>query len=210
MSFWFTMKNLLIIVFAAFVSFFHVQAQSTVLDMPETWHLGELQLIDDSVIEGEFRYDLLTETIQLLNENNKVQTFTTQQVFSLTLYDQEVNGIRNILVLPYINESGYERPKLFEVIVEGKATLLARGYFVKWGDPQHPMTLSKHAYIFDGMFIMNEDGEINKILLQRANVANQFGDQQAKLKKFMKKERLKLDDLPDVTKLFEYYNNELH
>ena len=203
------MKIFSILTLICCVSLFEIEAQSIVPSMPDVWHLGELQLIDDSIIEGEFRYNLNTETVQL-KEGSKVKTFNTKQVFSLTLYDQEVRGIRNILVLPYSNESGYQRAKLFELIVDGKISLLVRGYFVKWGDPQHPMTLSKHVYIFENMFIMNEDGVINKLLLQRTNVANQFGDQQAKLIKYMRKEQIKLDDLPDVTKLFEYYNNELY
>ena len=59
------------------------------------------------------------------------------------------------------------------------------------------------------LYFANDKGQIFESTGRTKDVITYFDDNQAELKKYIKKEKLKLDELPDVAKLVRHYNNDL-
>lgn len=186
------------------------------------WHPGELTLNDRTLLKGSLKYNFELETVQI-QVGETTQTFDASQVLSFVFFDQVYKGRREIYSLPYATQSGYQRPKFFEVIVEGKMTFLVREYLVTQDSRNNPsmrsmrqlgtygnlpMTASFQTYLAYNMYFVKEDGVIRESRAKKKDVIDQFDNSQALLKKYAKQEKLKLDRLEDIAKLVRYYNNE--
>ena len=60
------------------------------------------------------------------------------------------------------------------------------------------------------MFFVKEDGVIRESSGKRNDILYEFGAARSELKKYVKKEKLKLDQIEDVAKLVLHYNEEIN
>lgn len=186
----------------------------------EQWHKAELKLNDKTVLNGDFNYDLAEEKVQIKLEG-RVETYNASQIEHCVFYDDSIDLLRLMVALPYAEKTGYKRPKLFEVIVKGKMTLLVREYVKTEFNGRTSGRLTKDRFgnmMNDGNHIMNldfnfffarEDGEIRAAKPTQKSVISQFSSNQTDLKKYAKKNKLKMERLEDVVQLVEYYNSGL-
>ncbi|KYG82350.1 hypothetical protein [Roseivirga echinicomitans] len=187
----------------------------------ELWHEGQVNLTDGSVKSGNIKYDLDRQTVQLkIGQRN--ETYDASQVTSFSFLQESINARRMFYSLPYAIQNNYRRPVFFEVVVTGKMTLLAREYVVVRSNNTPSSLNSRYRYLdysgFNGsrsylsykMFFAKEDGTIRESSGKKNDVLYQFGEARSELKKYVKKEKLKLDRLEDVAKLVEYYNKEIN
>lgn len=111
----------------------------------EFWYRGEVKLKDGVVLEGLLNYDLERDMLEV-EQNGRVQSFTASQVtsFVLGLHDnksgkrlKEEMGQRYFYSFAMTKRTGIRREHFFELIVEGKATLLAREYVETLRNPMN-------------------------------------------------------------------------
>jgi len=201
----------------------------------ELWYPGEIRLSDDTYVQGKLKYDLDHDAVQV-QRNGRIETYSPQQVTSFTfkltqrrrtagvIKDEVIN--RHFFSLPFTNNVGYKQQRFFEIVVEGKATLLAREYITtvtnnanqRWGrsrnirrigvidTPQAPVNTRR--VLRHKMFLASLDGKIRELPQKRRDILYLFKDHGATMKAFVKQERLKLDQLYDVARLFTHYNSQ--
>lgn len=187
----------------------------------ELWHDGQVTLIDNSIKQGNVKYDLDMQTVQL-KIGQRTETYDASQVVSFSFLQESINVRRTFYSLPYAIQNNYKRPVFFEVIVAGKMTLLVREYIVTRSDVTPSYFNSRYRYqdysTFNGtrnyisykMFFVKEDGVIRESSGKKNDILYEFGQSRAELKKYVKREKLKLDQIEDVAKLVQYYNEEIN
>ena len=183
------------------------------------WHDGEIYLNDNTVIRGKIKYDIPRDIVQV-ELGDKIKTYSAKLVARFSFIQGNIGVKRNFFTLPYSERFGYkEVPKFFEVITEGKMTLLAREYIAvrttgtrgpydrfSTSRAGGPRTLN-YAYIAYNMFLLDHEGNMMPYNGRRKELYRilEEGDS-ADLKKFAKSNRLKLEKLRDVAKLVAHYN----
>ena len=92
----------------------------------EYWHDGSLTLVDGDVQSGKIKYDFENEVIQFQSDRGVNSAYTCKSFLKFEIMDELQGKPRIFYSLPYSPEGGYESPRLFEVLMEGKMNLLSR------------------------------------------------------------------------------------
>ncbi len=182
----------------------------------EGWHKGTVFLNDGKELSGIIKYDLESDLIHLkLNEQKQI--LAANQFARFSIFQRDIKKQREFISIPFVNKTGYKRPKLFEAIhYSGRGIALLGREFLhissgvrrdqparmkfRWGRPQ----IESVKYEF---YLLREKNEVVLLRGGRKSIANAFGQYQEELKKFIKKNRLETDLLEDIVRLVEYYNS---
>lgn len=189
----------------------------------EEWHQGEIILTDLTVRKGELKYNLDREAVQI-RANNRTETYDASQISSFVFIQKKSNSLRTFYSVPYKTESGYTRPIFFERFIEGKMTLLGREFIAtrslnngltsrsnfrnSFNNP-YGANIPTATFLAYKFYFANDKGQIFESTGRTKDIVDYFEDNHNELKKFIKKEKLKLDELNDVAKLVRHYNNDL-
>lgn len=197
---------------------FSVNAQSLKFQFPsEMWHVGDVQLTDGNKLEGKIKYDILGDVIQV-NVNDKIQTFAANQVQQFRIFQEDIARYRMFYTIPFLNKNGYRRPRFFELIFEGETSLLAREMilittrpprdpYFSGGRRYNPYLSQRSTRILDHeLYLVNSNGVITQLNKKRKDVIYSFDDKYTELKKIIKRNRLKMNNIDDVAILVEEYN----
>lgn len=207
----------LIATFLLISSAFQVDAQTF---PSQQWHPGAVQLTNDTFIVGEIKYDLEHDAVQV-QVGGKTKTYSSQQVASFKIRSEKQRNFRHFFTLPYLNKTGHKRPRFFEVVVEGKATLLAREYIATvtagnsrlgrrsgLNDPNnrnlggYTRTVLAHR-----LYIVNLDGNIQELTSRKKDLFAVLKGHNDDLKAFIKQEKIKIDRIRDMARLVGHYNS---
>tara|TARA_A100000171_G_scaffold47928_1_gene54670 strand:- start:8685 stop:9323 length:639 start_codon:yes stop_codon:yes gene_type:complete len=187
----------------------------------ELWHDGQVTLTDNSIKQGSVKYDLDRQTLQL-KIGQRTETYDASQVASFSFLQESINLRRTFYSLPYAIQNNYKRPVFFEVVIAGKMTLLVREYVVirnnntpssfnsRYRYRDYSNFNTSRSYLAYKMFFVKEDGVIRESSGKRNDILYEFGAARSELKKYVKKEKLKLDQIEDVAKLVLHYNEEIN
>ncbi len=180
----------------------------------ELWHEGKVVLLESDTIAGKVKYDFENDLVQV-NNGYTVKTYSARKLFYFEIFDETAKSYRYFYSLPYgLQQSDYEAPVIFEVLYEGKLTLLSREHLVaenvtpaQYGYYYYPMgpsyTRIRLAYQF---YFLEENGAIERYNLKKRDLLNLFGKKQKEVNQYMKKNRLRHDNLRDLVRITAYYN----
>ncbi|WP_421895732.1 hypothetical protein [Marinoscillum sp.] len=186
---------------AGFVS--HAQEFSS-----EVWHDGYLITTEDDTVRGLIKYDMEANIVQLI-KGNVVKTFSSHKVFYFEIYDKIVDNYRQFYSIPYNVNYNYEIPIIFEVLYEGPLSLLSREAIVQesvsnssayWGGS---FVKDKVHYTF---YFLHKDGKIDLYMGKKSDLMNIMSKHSSEVKSFIKKNRLKTDELRDLIRITAFYN----
>ena len=205
------MKTFLTICIIGILSF---SAQAQVFPS-EVWHDGTVVLINEDTLKGLVKYDIVNDHIQLRNNDEKVLSFSAQKLFYFEIYDKGIKSYRQFYSLPYRVKENYSVPILFEVLYEGRLTLLSRERIVmNEQDVQHYKRLSALGYkpqdsrltlAFD-FYFLEKDGTINKYLPKKRLLLSIMDRKYNEVKKYIKRNNLRHDHITDLVRITAYYN----
>lgn len=174
----------------------------------EVFHEGYLVSSEQDTIRGQIKYDMETNIVQLIR-NNVVKTYSSHNLFYFEIYDQIQNNYRQFYSIPYNVEYNYKIPIIFEVVYEGPLSLLAReaivqqtvnsGYGYSMGS--FVQTILKQTFFF-----LDKKGNIKQFSGKKADLLMIMRDKSSKVKDFIKKNHLRVDDLKDLIRITAYYN----
>lgn len=208
------------ITIAAFLLFcaFSANTQSLRFQFPsEMWHNGDVQLADGNKLVGNIKYDILGDVIQI-NVNDKIQTFGANQIKQFRIFQEDIARYRVFYTIPFLNKNGYRRPRFFELIFEGGTSLLAREMilittrppsdpYFSGGRRYNPYGRQASTRVLDHeLYLLNSNGVITQLNKKRKDVIYSFDDKYSELKKIIKSNRLKMNNIDDVAILVEEYN----
>jgi hypothetical protein len=184
--------------------------QSTAQDWPfEYWHEGKIVLLNGDTLRGQVKYDLQQDLLQYTYGTQKTEAYSARKVLFFEIFDRTVNRYRQFYALPYTTPSSYKAPVFFELLTEGKLTLLAReGLELRTYNSMYyyGASYSRQVLVYK-YFFLEEDGDIVEFTGNKNDLLDRMGKRSEEVEKYMKTNRLKYEDKYDLSKIVTYYNS---
>lgn len=198
------MRNFLITIILLTSFGLHAQKFSS-----EEWHRGFVVTSNQDTVRGIVNYSMETNVV-LVSRNKVVQTFSSQKLFYVEIYDKLVENYRQFYSIPYNVKYDYEVPILFEVLYEGPLSLLAREAIVTQSvnnsssiyGGSYLQSVIEHTYYF-----LDKKGNIKMYAGRKADLYVIMANKQSHVKSFIKKNKLDVSDLRDLIRITAFYNS---
>ena len=172
------------------------------------WHEGRMVLEDGDTLRGNIKYDLQNDLLQL-EANNRLESFTARKVLFFEIFDKTIKRYRQFYSLPYTTSGQYKAPVFFELLSEGKITLLCRetleyrnypSSFYYYGSTTRLVLVNK-------FFLLKDNGTIEPFIGKRSDLIDLLGNKGESVEKYMKTNRLNVDDKYEFAQIVSYYNS---
>ncbi len=179
----------------------------------EYWHKGEVYLLTEESIKGSIRYDLDQNNITIRTPDNKLRSYNASQVEQFWIEDELQKRVRYFYSLPQITKDDYRVLYFFELLTEGKITLLCRENFVvkqvgyyspyMWGG-----WTNGGSYVVqeDDYFLLNNEGNVVDVEEDREAIMNIFGKKKDVMELYLIDHNNKLRNREDLLQMIRYYN----
>lgn len=174
----------------------------------EFWHEGKLVLEEGDTLKGNIMYNLQNDLLQL-ESNNRLESYSARKVVYFQIFDRTSKRYRQFYSLPYALAGAYRAPVFFELLSEGKMTLLCReaveyrsypSTFYYYGTATRQVLVYKY-------FLLTERGEIESFTGKKNDLLALMGNKGEQVEKFMKANKLNVDDRYEFTEIVDYYNS---
>ena len=192
-----------------FIGLFFISASGLAQRFPfEFWHEGKLILEEDDTLRDNIKYDLQSDLIQF-EKDNRLESYTARKIVFFEIFDKTAKRYRQFYSLPYSAQGGYRAPVFFELLAEGKLTLLCReavevksypSSFYYYGSSNRMVLVYKYFFLTDKGVIEQFSGKKNDLIYLMGNQ----GDQ---VEKYMKTNKLNLDNKYHFAQVVDYYNS---
>jgi hypothetical protein len=171
------------------------------------WHEGRVVLLEGDTLRGNIKYDLQQDLIQL-SVSNQNTTFSARKVLFFEIFDTSVRKYRQFFALPFTTVAGYRSPVFFELLEEGKMTLLARESveYRTYNSPYYMGSYSRLVLIYKYYFL-DEKGNINEFNGNKSDLLEMMNMKSEEVEKYIKANKLRYDDKYDFAKIVAYYNS---
>ncbi|MFZ6010583.1 MAG: hypothetical protein ACOYXT_09565, partial [Bacteroidota bacterium] len=129
-------------------------------------------------------------------------------VLFFEIFDSSVHKYRQFYALPFATASGYRAPVFFELLEEGKMTLLTREAleYKTYNSPYYIGSYSRLVLV-NKYFFMQENGDIEEFTGNKNDLLNLMGKKSEEVEKYIKSHRLRFDDKYDLARIVAYYNS---
>jgi hypothetical protein len=172
----------------------------------EFWHNGYLILEGGDTLKGQLKYNLQSDLLQLRTDSH-LETYTARKVVFFEIFDAVTKNYRKFYSLPYASNNSYKAPVFFELLTEGKMTLLTRenleyktySSFYYYGSYTRLVLVNKY-------FLLGDSGNINEFRGKRNDWIYEMGNYGDEVQKYAKSNKLDFDEKKDLTRIIEYYN----
>ena len=202
-------KKACFIFLASSLSFGFTKAQEFSMDM---WHEGRVILMLEDTIPGSLQYDLDNDLIQIAGEG-VIKTYSSRKILCFEFVDALTESFRVFYALPYRVRPNYKAPVIFEIVCEGRLTLLSREHLVVeanttydiYNNPVYLGTTTKLAYDY---YFLYQTGEIVPYYKKKKLLWKEiFRDYGSEMKQYIKENKLKSDRKADIVKMVIHYNS---
>ena len=203
------------IIFFLLISF-NICAQQFPSDL---WHPGLLVTNEGDTIKGDLNYDFENQSIQL-DDGKTLKAYNVNNLYFFEIYDETIRDYRQFYSLMYEVGYNYSVPVLFEIVIEGKLSLLLRerivaesisnNYFPSYYSySMMPRFNNNYSYVnkikYDYFFLQNS-GKIIKFNGKKRDLFNVMSDKNELMKTYFNKNRIILKKMSDLAKVINYYN----
>jgi hypothetical protein len=189
--------------------FFLLSVQTKAQQWPfELWHEGKIILERGDTLKGFVKYDLQQDVVQYTIKDKVVEAFTPRKVLFFEIFDASVHKWRQFYSLPFTITGAYRAPVFFELLEEGKMTLLAREAleYKTYNSPYYAGGYNRQVLV-DKFFLLDEKGDINPFVGNKRDLLELMGKNADDVEKYMKTNRLDFTEKYDFAKIIQYYNS---
>jgi len=174
----------------------------------ELWHEGKIVLAEGDTLRGLIKYDFQQDLVQYNLSDKRTEAFSARKILYFEIFDTSVRKYRQIFALPYTNTSGYRAPIFFELLQEGKLTLLSRESleYRTYNSPYYIGSFSRQVLV-NKYFFLDEKGNITEFTGNKSDLLDLMGKKSDEVEKYIKANRLKYDDKYDFARIVAYYNS---
>lgn len=174
----------------------------------ELWHEGKVVLTSGDTLRGLIKYDLQQDLVQYTFNDRKGEVYTARKVLFFEIFDEAIHKYRRFFALPFTTPTGYRSPVFFELLEEGKMTLLARE-FLEYKTQSSPYFVGSYSRLVldHKFFFLKEDGTIEEFQGNKNDLLDRMGRKSEDVEKYIKTNRLKFDDKYDFARIVDYYNS---
>lgn len=175
----------------------------------ELWHDGKIVLESGDTLRGQVKYDLQQDLVQFSGRKGIIEAYSARKILTFEIFDKLVNQYRQFYSLPYNTASGYRTPVLFELIGEGKLTVLGRERLEvqNSSSPYYYGGSFSRTVLVNKFYLLKENGTIDELSTRKADFMELLGKYENQVNEYMKNNKLKLDDKQDFIKIIAYYNS---
>ncbi|RUA33583.1 MAG: hypothetical protein DSY77_09555 [Bacteroidetes bacterium] len=181
-------------------------------DLPnEMWHPGMIVLDSEDTLRGKIQYDFESNLLQY-SQDKRIRTFTSQNVLYFSFHCQFFKRFRYVYSLPYQLKGRMNVPIFFEILAEGRITLMSREYVVtesnnRFGNPMYSSrAFSSREILTYDYYLLTENGDINRFSEKKKDLYPYFGRLEEKMKDYVKENRLHTDKQADLIKIIDHFN----
>ena len=175
----------------------------------DEWHKGIVVTTDQDTISGEIKYDFPTNMITLVKKE-AVIAFSSHKLIYFEIYDEDYKSYRKFYTIPYKNTSNYMTPILFELQYESVLSLLSREKIVmetsSMGYGYGLPIVSQPSVRYD-FFFLTKAGKITQFSGSKKDLLRILAKKKNELQTFIKRNRLKTDELRDLVRIIAFYNS---
>jgi hypothetical protein len=174
----------------------------------ELWHEGKIVLTEGDTLRGFVKYDLQQDLVQYSLDDKRVEAFTAKRILFFEIFDASVHKHRSFYALPYNINPGYSAPIFFELLQEGKMTLLSREALEmrSYNSPYYVGSYSRMVLV-NKFFFLDEKGGISSFTGNKRDLLDLMGKKADEVDKYIKANRLDYENKYDFAKIVEYYNS---
>ena len=174
----------------------------------EYWHEGKIVLDTGDTLIGAVKYEMQSDLLQF-QANEKNQSFTARKVLFYEIFDVTIKQYRQFYSLPYSVSNGYKAPVFFELLAEGKITLLCRealeyrsysSSFYYYGSNTRLVLVYKY-------FLLQDDGDIVEYNGKKNDWLDVMDKRSEDVQRYAKANKLSFDDKNELVKIITYYNS---
>jgi hypothetical protein len=187
--------------------FFSVQANSQEFAF-EIWHDGKVITTSGDTLRGMIKYDFQQDLIQFNNKRGNIEAMSARKVLFYEIFDNTVKEYRQFFSLPYSTLGGYRAPVFFELLLEGKMTLLLRES-LEYRTYTSPYYMGSYTrlVIVNKFYMLDEKGNINEFVGKKNDLLALMGRYANNVDSYIKENKLKVEEKEDFLKIVEYYNS---
>ena len=174
----------------------------------ELWHEGKIALVSGDTLKGLVKYDLQQDLVQYTFRDQQPEVFTARKVLFFEIFEEAIHKYRRFYALPFTTPNGYRSTIFFELLEEGKMTLLAREFleYKSYSSPYFVGSYSRLVLDYK-YFFLKEDATIEEFIGSKNDLLDLMGNKAEEVEKYIKANRLKVDDKQDLTRIVDYYNS---
>lgn len=171
------------------------------------WHEGKLVLDTGDTLRGKIKYSIDQDIVQL-DVKTVLQSFTARKVVYYEIFDATSGRYRQFYSVPYALKGEYKSPVFFELLTEGKLSLLSRETletrttttgFYGYG------TYSRVELVYK-YFVLNDKGDLQPFSGKRPDLLDLMANREDEIKRYIRTYRLEAEQRHDLVRVFSYYN----
>jgi hypothetical protein len=193
------------------------------------WAVGEVILTDGDTLTGAVSYYFHKELIQVKSIYGLVKTFSPVNVTRFRVFNeqrQEFQTFRPFMYAPNPAEPAFKTPTFFEVVTEGKYTLIKRSHYVIRNLDPVPAYTSR-GYYYEPYSLEQKEATLNNYQLARLNayylctpqneiiplrhpkknLEQLYRDKSAPMKAFIRRRNLSYQNPVALTQVIQYFNH---
>jgi hypothetical protein len=173
----------------------------------EFWHEGKIILDTGDTLKGTVKYDMQTDLLQF-QVDNKHQSFSARKVLFFEIFDATVKQYRQFYSLPYSVSGGYKAPVFFELLTEGKITLLCREAleYRTYSPSFYYYGTNTRLILVYRYFLLLENGDITEFTGKKNDWLDLMDKRADDVQHYAKSNRFNFDDRYELVKIISYYN----
>jgi hypothetical protein len=174
----------------------------------EYWHEGKVVTEQNDTLRGSIQYNMQNDLVQI-KRGSLLETFTARKVVFFEILDVTNNQYRQFFSLPFaLSDNQYKAPVFFELVAEGKLTVLARealehrnvAAFNYYGTYTRLVLINKY-------FLLDESGSIIEFKGTKNDWIGLMGNRGPDVQRYAKSNRLDFDVKGDLARIVTYYNS---
>jgi hypothetical protein len=174
----------------------------------DLWHEGKIIMTDGDTIKSLIKYDLEKDIVQYARTEENIVVLSARKVLWFEIFDQTVKAYRQFFALPYSSGGSYRSPVFFELLAEGKITLLSREALEYRSVPvgYYGGSYSRLVLVYS-YFLMNAKGDITPFTGKKHELLEMMGKNSDAVEKYIRANRLKVEEKSDFARIVAYYNS---
>lgn len=174
----------------------------------EYWHDGKAVLETGDTIKSKIKYDLSKDLIQV-SVNRKIQTYSARKILFFEIFDTTEKRYRQFYSLPFTTSTEYKSPIFFELLVEGKMTVLCRETLEYRTVPNSFNTFgnTQRLVLVNHYFLLQEDGEVVDVKDTKSIWLDLMGNKVEEVHKYAKENKLDFEKKYELARIVGYYNS---
>ena len=181
---------------------FVVYAQDSLDLDTERWYEGYLVTTNGDTLRGELSYNMVTNMVKV-RQRDQMRVFSSFQTFHYKLYDEVDRRWRRFFSIPYSLKNDHPTPVLFELLSEGKLSLLARE---RWKNTLKNDHLQRSRYLKKDYFFIDRLGAIEYTQGRRGHLLHLMSDHEDNLRRYIRTNFIDLNQERSLQMVTTYYN----